>query len=301
MSSLPSVEDLRLVDAVARHGSLGAAARELLVTQPSASQRLAALERRVGVRLFERDTTGARPTPAGREFCAQAAHVLDHLRGIGERSLAAARSRTVSVGTLPSLAGTLFAVLDVLLDDVVVQPEVEHGPRLLEWVERGTLDAAFVTIARQVPLARGLVVTEVGGHDLVTLLPAGVPSPSGGRRPYAGQTVVYCALDLAADVLHRRLAELGAHARRGATAESTVRAARERGCVAVVPDMVAGWYAAPGDRIVPAPVRGRVTLSLVSRSPAPADVVDLVPALRERLARGNAHARNAGAADATST
>ncbi|MBO0611157.1 LysR family transcriptional regulator [Myceligenerans salitolerans] len=291
MTSLPSVEDLRLVDAVARHGSLGAAARELLITQPSASQRLAALERRLGTRLFDRDTTGARPTAAGREFCAQAEHILDHLRGIGERSLAAAQSRTVSVGTLPSLAGTLFAVLDVLLDDVVVQPEVEHGPRLLEWVERGALDAAFVTIAGQVPLARGLVVTEVGGHDLVTLLPQGAPSPSGAKRPYAGQTVVYCALDLAADVLHRRLAELGAHVRRGATAESAVRAARERRCAAVVPDMVAGWYAAPGDRIERAPVRGRVTLSVVSRSPAPPEVLGVLPALRERLAKGNVHAR----------
>ncbi|HEY5785932.1 MAG TPA: LysR family transcriptional regulator [Microlunatus sp.] len=57
--------DLRLVAAVARLGSLGAAARELLVSQPSASQRLAALERRCGLRLFDRDNSGARPTAAG--------------------------------------------------------------------------------------------------------------------------------------------------------------------------------------------------------------------------------------------
>lgn len=290
MSSYPSVEDLRLVDAVARHGSLGAASRELLVSQPSASQRLAALERRVGAVLFDRDTTGARPTAAGREFCEQAAHVLGHLGAIVERSLAAARSRTVSVGTIPSLAGTLFAALDVLLDDVVVQPEVEHGPRLLEWVERGTLDAAFVTIAKQVPIARGLVVTEVGQHDLVTLLPEGAPERGPGRRPYAGQTVVCCALDLSRDVLLRRLTDLGAHARHSATAESAVRTARERRCAVVVPDMVAHWYAAPGDRIEPAPIRSRVRLSLVSRNPAPSDLIDALPDLRRRLAGDNTHA-----------
>lgn len=291
MTSYPTVEDLRLVDAVARHGSLGAAARELLVSQPSASQRLAALERRVGATLFDRDTTGARPTAAGREFCDQAAHVLDHLGAIVERTLSAAQSRTVSVGAFPSVAGTLFAALDVLLDDVVVQPEVEHGPRLLEWVERGTLDAAFVTIAKQVPLARGLVVTEVGRHDLVTLLPDGAPAPGSGRRPYAGQTVVYCTLDLSADAVHRRLTELGAHARPGATAEAAVRTARERRCAAVVPDMVARWYAAPGDRTVPAPTRGRVTLSMVTRNPAPSILADALPGLRERLRGGNVHAR----------
>jgi DNA-binding transcriptional LysR family regulator len=291
MSSYPTVEDLRLVDAVARHGSLGAAARELLVSQPSASQRLAALERRVGASLFDRDTTGARPTAAGREFCEQAAHVLGHLGAIVERTLSAAQSRTVSVGAFPSVAGTLFAALDVLLDEVVVQPEVEHGPRLLEWVERGTLDAAFVTIAKQVPIARGLVVTEVGRHDLVTLLPDGAPAPGPGRRPYAGQTVVYCTLDLSADAVHRRLTELGAHARPSATAEAAVRTARERRCAAVVPDMVARWYAAPGDRTAPAPTRGRVTLSMVSRSPAPSILADVLPGLRERLRGGNVHAR----------
>ncbi|MEU4388497.1 LysR family transcriptional regulator [Promicromonospora sp. NPDC023805] len=291
MSSYPTVEDLRLVDAVARHGSLGAAARELLVSQPSASQRLAALERRVGVALFDRDTTGARPTAAGREFYEQAAHVLDHLGAIVGRALAAAQSRTVSVGTIPSLAGTLFAVLDVLLDDVVLQPEVEHGPRLLEWVERGTLDAAFVTIAKQVPIARGLVVTEVGQHDLVTLLPDGAPERGSGRRPYAGQTVVCCALDLSRDILLQRLTDLGAQVRHSATAESAVRTARERRCAVVVPDMVARWYAAPGDRIEPAPVRFGVRLSLVTRSPAPSGLVEMLPGLRERLDRGNTHAR----------
>ena len=66
MSSLPQVDDLRLVEAVLRHGSLGAAARELHISQPAASTRLATLERRIGERLFDRDTTGARPTPAGR-------------------------------------------------------------------------------------------------------------------------------------------------------------------------------------------------------------------------------------------
>lgn len=292
MTTYPTVEDLRLVDAVARHGSLGAAARELLVSQPSASQRLAALERRVGTGLFERDTTGARPTAAGREFCDQAAHVLDHLGAIVERTLSAAQSRTVSVGAFPSVAGMLFAALDVLLDDVVVQPEVEHGPRLLEWVERGTLDAAFVSIAKQVPIARGLLVTEVGRHDLVTLLPDGAPAPGPGRRPYAGQTVVYCPLDLSADAMHRRLTELGAHARPGATAEAAVRTGRERRCAVVVPDMVARWYAAPGDRTVPAPTRGRVTLSMVTRSPAPAGLLDVLPGLRERLRGGNVHARS---------
>src|SRR5918998_374747 len=161
MSTSPTVDDLRLVEAVARHGSLGAAARELLVSQPAASQRLASLERRLGTRLFDRDTTGARATAAGRELVDQAQHVLDHLDSLVERTLAAARSRTLSIATIPSLAGIVFVALDAELDDVVVQPWVDHGPQLIGRVEAGTLDAAFVTIARQTVLPPRLAVTEV--------------------------------------------------------------------------------------------------------------------------------------------
>ncbi|MFF0681387.1 LysR family transcriptional regulator [Streptomyces tendae] len=39
-----------MTEAVARHGSVGAAAKELLTTQPSASRRLSALERRLRTR-----------------------------------------------------------------------------------------------------------------------------------------------------------------------------------------------------------------------------------------------------------
>jgi hypothetical protein len=103
--------------------------------------------------------------------------------------------------------------------------------------------------------------------------------------------VVCCALDLSRDALLQRLTDLGAHVRHSATAESAVRTARERRCAVVVPDMVAHWYAAPGDRIEPAPVRSRVRLSMVTRSPAPSDLLDVLPGLRERLDRGNVHAR----------
>lgn len=51
-------DDLRFLLAIARHGSLTAAARATGVTQPTMGRRLENLEARLGVRLFER-------TPAG--------------------------------------------------------------------------------------------------------------------------------------------------------------------------------------------------------------------------------------------
>lgn len=82
MEPCPEVGDLRLVVAIVRHGSVGAAARELLIAQPSASHRLTALERRCGVQLFHRDNSGARPTAARNEMVAQARHILCHLERV---------------------------------------------------------------------------------------------------------------------------------------------------------------------------------------------------------------------------
>lgn len=55
-------DDLRIALEVTRHGSLSAAARSLRTTQPTLSRRLDQLERRIGVKLFERGTGGLKPT-----------------------------------------------------------------------------------------------------------------------------------------------------------------------------------------------------------------------------------------------
>ncbi|MDQ8731469.1 LysR family transcriptional regulator [Bradyrhizobium sp. LHD-71] len=56
-------DDLKIVHAIARHGSLSAAARALRTTQPTVSRRLAGLERRIGAKLFERQAGGLSPGP----------------------------------------------------------------------------------------------------------------------------------------------------------------------------------------------------------------------------------------------
>jgi len=68
-------DDLRFFLAVARHGSLSAAARALAVAQPTAGRRLAAFERRLGTKLFRRTPAGHALTPAGRA-------ILQHAEGI---------------------------------------------------------------------------------------------------------------------------------------------------------------------------------------------------------------------------
>ena len=61
-------DDLRIFLAVARARSLTGAARLLGISQPTVSRKLAALERRLGVKLFERVRAGYDLSASGAEI-----------------------------------------------------------------------------------------------------------------------------------------------------------------------------------------------------------------------------------------
>lgn len=67
---------LRVIDAVRRHGSVTAAAKELRYTQPSISHHLSRLEAQLGARLVQRVGRGVRITPAGRLLADRAAEII---------------------------------------------------------------------------------------------------------------------------------------------------------------------------------------------------------------------------------
>ncbi|APW39778.1 LysR family transcriptional regulator [Rhodoferax koreense] len=83
--------DLAFFSLLARQGSLSAAAQELGVTPPAVSKRLAALERRLGVRLLNRTTRRINLTPEGEIYLGDGARVLEDLEAL-ERSVAGSRA-----------------------------------------------------------------------------------------------------------------------------------------------------------------------------------------------------------------
>ena len=275
--------DLRLVAAVARHGSLGAAARELLVSQPSASQRLAALERRCGLRLFDRDNSGARPTAAGSEMVKEARHILGHLEGVFDRSRSAAVSDSLSVGTISSLAMLVFPAMHVAMPHMHTIQVVDHGPRLVEWVAEGSLDAAFVAIARQMELPKGVTSRIVGVDRIGVLAPASCDLRSTDRRQLAGRTVFTYTVDHSGEELDRRVVSLGAMPLRAATAETAVRMGRLLGYPVVMPRSLLRAYLSGSDRELAAPRLGGPRLALVSRVPTAPFWAEALPIVRSEL------------------
>ena len=74
-----TLDDLRFLRTVAESRSLGAAARALDVTPPAVSQRLAAIERRLNVRLVDRGRTGLQLTNEGELIARGGRQILDQM------------------------------------------------------------------------------------------------------------------------------------------------------------------------------------------------------------------------------
>jgi len=108
-------DDLRLILAIAGAGSLSGAGRRLALSHATVFRRLAKVEERLGVRLFERARAGYVPTLAGEELAAAArrveAEVLDVERRVAGRDLRP--SGTLRVTTTDTLMVGLLSPIFV--------------------------------------------------------------------------------------------------------------------------------------------------------------------------------------------
>ncbi|MFJ8309366.1 MULTISPECIES: LysR family transcriptional regulator [unclassified Streptomyces] len=108
---VPDLGAMELLLAVARHGSLGRAARDLGITQPAASSRVRSMERLLGVALVDRSPRGSRLTAEGvlvtdwARRVVEAAEAFDAgaqaLRGRRDSRLRVAASMTIAEYLLP--------------------------------------------------------------------------------------------------------------------------------------------------------------------------------------------------------
>ncbi|WP_420584576.1 LysR family transcriptional regulator ArgP [Ruegeria sp.] len=156
---------LSALSAIIRHGSFDAAAAELAVTPSAISQRIKALEDRVGAALINRGTpcTG---TPAGLR-------IAQHAEDIGLLEARLARELTLDQASGPArvrvavpadVLATWFigamAQVDGLLFDLVVDDQ-DHSA---EWLRRGEVSAA-ITVGGQ--LVSGCDATPLGAMRYV--------------------------------------------------------------------------------------------------------------------------------------
>lgn len=173
-------EHLLTFAAVARSGSLTAAARERHLSQPSVSTQLKLLAEAVGEPLFTRHRQGVRLTPAGEALLPHAqalqraldgARQLAHdLQDLQRGRLRVVASNTLAAQVLPRALAAFHARHPAVTLDIQTGNTREAVRALLE----GQADLALIEGPLQ-PFPEGVQATVIGHDSLRLILPPGHP------------------------------------------------------------------------------------------------------------------------------
>ena len=144
---------MRLLVEIGRQGSVSAAAAEIGIGQPSASQHLRLLEAAAGQRLVERTGRGSRLTEAGEVLSARAAQALSSLGAAEEElgALAGLQTGTIHLGS--STAPGVYLLPDTLgcfrrdHPGITVEVEIAASDEILKRLVSGRVQLALVGAA----------------------------------------------------------------------------------------------------------------------------------------------------------
>src|ERR687888_2531337 len=141
---------LRILDAVARTGSVTAAAKELHYSQPSLSHHLARLEDETGARLLQRVGRGIRLTPAGQLLADRASEILGRIDAAGAElsahvGLTAGRVRLAGFASaIGSLVPAAVATLAGRHPGLQISLTDTHPPEAIELLRTGKVELAVI-------------------------------------------------------------------------------------------------------------------------------------------------------------
>jgi DNA-binding transcriptional LysR family regulator len=144
------VTRLRVLDALARHGSVTAAAKELHYTQPTVSHHLARLEAETGAQLLQRAGRGVRLTRAGQLLADRAAEIIGRIDAADAElaahvGLTAGRVRLAGFSSaIGSLVPQAVAALAGKHPGLQLSLIDTHPPEALELLRAGKIDVAVI-------------------------------------------------------------------------------------------------------------------------------------------------------------
>ena len=182
MSDLPfTLDQLRILKAIASEGSFKRAADSLYVSQPAVSLQVQNLERQLNVPLFDRGGRRAQLTEAGHlllsygekilTLCQETCRALEDLQNLQGGTLIVGASQTTGTYLLPRMIGEFRK----RYPDVAVQLHV-HSTRRTSWsVANGQVDLAIVGGEIPPDLQESLEVVAYAEDELALILPVSHP------------------------------------------------------------------------------------------------------------------------------
>lgn len=143
------MKQLSLVVALEHHRSIRKAADEIHVSQPAASKSLNELENTLGIRLFERDRTGLRPTEGGRCVISYAKEIVQDLRRMhfDLDRVRDGRQEILRIGSImsavPAFMTKCLPRLQTMRPDLTVEAEEGTTAELMPQLRDGKVDMVF--------------------------------------------------------------------------------------------------------------------------------------------------------------
>ena len=152
-------------------GSISAAARDLGLSQPSASRQLAELERRLNTQLVRRNTHSLALTDAGAELLVDARQILDDWEALSEKHLSADRRVQGKLKVVAPVALGQRHLVRIACEFQAQHPEVtmtweleDHPIRFAEtgcdcWIKIGSVPDDTLIVRRLGSVERRLVAS----------------------------------------------------------------------------------------------------------------------------------------------
>ena len=179
-------QELRIIVAVADTGGFTAAATSLGLTQSAVSHAVRTCERKLGVALFDRGRSGARPTLAGQRAVTQARKILRLLENLGGEARSAAGGlaqgplriaafRSVAAHLLPAALGRLIMRHPGVRPEVSIVREIGRGTA--GEVADGRADIGIATLGGHTVPTADLLTGKLFQERYALAYPAGHHSP----------------------------------------------------------------------------------------------------------------------------
>lgn len=185
MSDLPfTLDQLRILHAIANEGSFRKAAEKLYISQPAVSLQVQNLERQLNVPLFYRDRRKARLTETGHllikycdrilSLCEETCRALDELHTLQAGGLIIGASQTTGTYLMPRLIG----IFRQKYPQIAIELEV-HSTRKISWgIANGNIDLAVVGGEVPKELQNSLEIISYAEDELALILPLSHPFSS---------------------------------------------------------------------------------------------------------------------------
>ncbi|MEB3123923.1 MAG: LysR family transcriptional regulator [Snowella sp.] len=182
MADIPfTLDQLRILKAIAAEGSFKRAADTLYVSQPAVSLQVQNLERQLNVPLFDRGGRKAQLTEAGYlllsygdkvlTLCQETCRAIEDLQNLQGGTLIVGASQTTGTYLLPRMIG----IFRQKYPDVSVQLQV-HSTRRTSWgVANGSVDMAIIGGEVPTELQDVLQIIPYAEDELALILPISHP------------------------------------------------------------------------------------------------------------------------------